>query len=170
MKLSEIMVMPPGRIRPWLAIQSENAADDFDSGAAEQSVDCPEVSIGGCHTKSFNAWLDEELCPLLDAKSVVIMDNVRIHRTVETRALIEGCARRWYTCHLIRLIIIPLNTILPISRGTVHTMLIDTLRILSICIVNCRIHYISFHYFFLNSSTAFVASGVSISINASRAW
>ena len=51
----------------------------------------PKLLSGSCNAESFNRWLDHELCPLLDANSVVIMDNARIHKTVETQALIEGC-------------------------------------------------------------------------------
>ena len=52
----------------------------------------PKLLPGSCNAKSFNAWLREGLCPLLNAKSVVIMENARIHKTPGTRALIEGCS------------------------------------------------------------------------------
>jgi putative transposase len=51
----------------------------------------PKLLSGSCNAQSFNTWLDEELCPHLDAKSVVIMDNARIHKTEQTQALIQGC-------------------------------------------------------------------------------
>ena len=33
----------------------------------------PKLLSGSCNAESFNRWLDHELCPLLDANSVVIM-------------------------------------------------------------------------------------------------
>ena len=51
----------------------------------------PKLLSGSCNAQSFNAWLDQELCPRLDAKCVVIMDNARIHKTGETQALIQAC-------------------------------------------------------------------------------
>ncbi len=51
----------------------------------------PKLLSGSCNAQSFNTWLDEELSPHLDAKSVVIMDNARIHKTEQTQALIQGC-------------------------------------------------------------------------------
>ena len=50
----------------------------------------PKLLSGSCNAQSFNTWLDQELSPLLDANRVVIMDNARIHKTLETRTLIEG--------------------------------------------------------------------------------
>ena len=51
----------------------------------------PKLLSGSCNAQSFNTWLDEQLCPHLDANSVVIMDNARIHKTEQTQALIQGC-------------------------------------------------------------------------------
>ena len=51
----------------------------------------PKLIAGSCNAQRFNTWLDEELSPHLDAKSVVIMDNARIHKTTETQALIQAC-------------------------------------------------------------------------------
>ena len=54
----------------------------------------PKLISGSCNAQSFNTWLDEELCPHLDAKSVVIMDNTRIHETPEPQALIQECGAK----------------------------------------------------------------------------
>ena len=51
----------------------------------------PKLILGSCNAQRFNTWLDEELSPHLDANSVVIMDNARIHKTLETQALIQAC-------------------------------------------------------------------------------
>ena len=49
----------------------------------------PKLLSGSCNAQRFNTWLDEELSPHLDANSLVIMDNARIHKTTETQALIQ---------------------------------------------------------------------------------
>lgn len=50
----------------------------------------PKLLSGSCNAHRFNKWLDQELCPFLDTQCVVIMDNARIHKTVETQALIQA--------------------------------------------------------------------------------
>ena len=50
----------------------------------------PKLLSGSCNAQRFNRWLDQELCPFLDNKSLVIMDNARIHKTAETQALIQA--------------------------------------------------------------------------------
>ena len=54
----------------------------------------PKLVLGSCNAQRFNTWLDEELSPHLDAKSVVIMDNARIHKTEQTQALIQRCGAK----------------------------------------------------------------------------
>ena len=54
----------------------------------------PKLISGSCNAQRFNTWLDEELSPHLDAKSLVIMDNARIHKTAETQALIQACGAK----------------------------------------------------------------------------
>lgn len=49
----------------------------------------PKLISGSCNAQRFNTWLDEELSPHLDANSLVIMDNARIHKTEQTHALIQ---------------------------------------------------------------------------------
>lgn len=50
----------------------------------------PKLLSGSCKAQSFNRWLDSELCPFLDDKSLGIMDNAPIHKTAETQALIQA--------------------------------------------------------------------------------
>lgn len=44
---------------------------------------------GSCNGERFNTWLKEILCPHINAKHVVILDNARYHKTELTRELIE---------------------------------------------------------------------------------
>ena len=48
---------------------------------------------GTCDTKLFNFWIKEKLLPELKQGQIVIMDNASIHKSDETRQLIEsvGC-------------------------------------------------------------------------------
>jgi transposase len=48
---------------------------------------------GTCDTKWFNFWIKEKLLPELKQGQIVIMDNASIHKSDETRHLIEsvGC-------------------------------------------------------------------------------
>ena len=48
----------------------------------------PVLFHGACDTLAFNAWLEHQLCPLLDETHVVIMDNVPFHKDSETARLI----------------------------------------------------------------------------------
>ena len=41
-----------------------------------------------CDTLAFNAWLEHQLCPLLDETHVVILDNAPFHKGSETARLI----------------------------------------------------------------------------------
>ena len=51
----------------------------------------PKLLLGSCNAQRFNTWIDEQLSPHLDAKSLVIMDNARIHKPLKTQALIQRC-------------------------------------------------------------------------------
>ena len=44
---------------------------------------------GGCKSADFNDWLVEMLCPQLTANHVLILDNAMLHKTSQTRELIE---------------------------------------------------------------------------------
>lgn len=50
----------------------------------------PVLFEGACDTLAFNAWLENVLCPLLDASHVVILDNASFHKSVQTEILITG--------------------------------------------------------------------------------
>jgi putative transposase len=49
----------------------------------------PILFEGSCDTAVFNRWLETQLCPLLNATQVVVMDNASFHNSAETRDLIE---------------------------------------------------------------------------------
>ena len=48
----------------------------------------PVLFQGASDALAFNAWLEHQLCPLLDEKHVVIMDNASFHKGSETARLI----------------------------------------------------------------------------------
>ena len=50
----------------------------------------PVLFEGSCDATVFNAYLSQMLCPLLDARHVLIMDNASFHKGTETAALIEA--------------------------------------------------------------------------------
>ena len=50
----------------------------------------PVLFEGSCDALAFNAWLQEMLCPLLDSRHLVIMDNASFHKGSETARLIQG--------------------------------------------------------------------------------
>ena len=56
----------------------------------EDTFTAAKVFQGGCKAVDFNAWLAEMLCPCLGENHVVILDNARLHKTPQTRELIEG--------------------------------------------------------------------------------
>lgn len=49
----------------------------------------PLLFEGTCNTALFNAWLEQELCPLLNNTHVVIMDNVPFHKSPTTQTLLN---------------------------------------------------------------------------------
>ena len=56
----------------------------------EQRLTAPLLFDGTCNTAIFNAWLKQELCPLLSENTVVVMDNAAFHKSATTRTLIES--------------------------------------------------------------------------------
>ena len=56
----------------------------------EDTFTATRVFKGGCKAVDFNDWLAETLCPCLTSKHVLILDNARLHKTPETRELIES--------------------------------------------------------------------------------
>ena len=48
----------------------------------------PVLFQGASDTLAFNAWLEHQLCPLLDETHVVILDNASFHKGLETARLI----------------------------------------------------------------------------------
>ena len=55
----------------------------------DKRFEAPFLFEGNCNTALFNAWLEQELCPLLNHDHIVIMDNVAFHKTASSRAIIE---------------------------------------------------------------------------------
>jgi putative transposase len=53
-----------------------------------QTVIAPLLFDGTCNTALFNAWLEKELCPLLNDSHAVVMDHVPFHKSAKTRTLI----------------------------------------------------------------------------------
>ena len=56
----------------------------------EDTFTAARLFKGSCKAKDFNDWLAEELCPRLNPKHIVILDNARLHKTHQTRELIEA--------------------------------------------------------------------------------
>lgn len=54
-----------------------------------RSLAAPFLFEGTCNTAFFNAWLAEQLCPLLHANHVVVMDNVPFHKSATTKDLLS---------------------------------------------------------------------------------
>ena len=52
------------------------------------SFTAPLLFQGASDALAFNAWLEHQLCPLLDETHVVIMDNASFHKGSETARLI----------------------------------------------------------------------------------
>jgi transposase len=50
----------------------------------------PLLFEGPCNTSLFNAWLEQQPCPLLHDAHVVVMDNVPFHKSAKTQALITS--------------------------------------------------------------------------------
>lgn len=51
------------------------------------------IFTGTCNTELFNIWIEQMLLPELEPGQVIIMDNVRTHKSKKTKELIEsvGC-------------------------------------------------------------------------------
>ncbi len=50
----------------------------------------PLTFAGYCDSELIEAWFVQELCPLLQPRQVVILDNASFHRQQVLRALLEG--------------------------------------------------------------------------------
>ena len=55
-----------------------------------KALQAPMLFQKSCTAPVVNAWLVQQLCPLLDDTMVVVMDNAPFHKSAETRALIES--------------------------------------------------------------------------------
>lgn len=56
---------------------------------------------GTCNTEILNAWLAQQLLPLLVTGSIIVMDNATLHKSPLTRQLIEqvGCELLYLPAH-----------------------------------------------------------------------
>ena len=107
----------------------------------EDTFTAARLFKGSCKAKDFNDWLAEELCPRLNAKHIVILDNARLHKTHQTRELIEAAGALLMFLPLIRQITIPSNTILLISNEYENITHKSLLTILFKCISNSIIYH-----------------------------
>lgn len=48
----------------------------------------PLLFAGACNTMLFNAWVAQQLCPLLTEAHVVVLDNAAFHKSAATHTLI----------------------------------------------------------------------------------
>ena len=56
----------------------------------QERFTAPLLFNGSCDAIAFETWLEKLLCPLLDDRHVVILDNASFHKGSRTLALIEG--------------------------------------------------------------------------------
>lgn len=56
----------------------------------DSTFTAPCLFDSSCDSACFNAWLEAYLCPRLSASDVVVLDNAKIHKTRQTRELIEA--------------------------------------------------------------------------------
>ena len=56
----------------------------------EDTFTAARLFEGSCKANDFNQWLAEQVSPRLTENHVVILDNARLHKTSETRQLIEA--------------------------------------------------------------------------------
>jgi len=62
----------------------------------DKEILAPFGYSGTCDTKLFNFWLKTQLVPKLRKGQVVILDNAKIHKSEETRMIIEKAK-----CHIV---------------------------------------------------------------------
>jgi putative transposase len=60
------------------------------AGLMGKRLTAPMLFEGTCNTAIFNAWLEQELCPLLNKNIVVVIDNAAFHKSAATRELIAS--------------------------------------------------------------------------------
>jgi len=60
------------------------------AGLIGKRLTAPMLFEGTCNTAIFNAWLEQELCPVLNENIVVVIDNAAFHKSAATRELIAS--------------------------------------------------------------------------------
>ena len=58
------------------------------------SFTVPLLFEGGANAATFNAWMKQMLCPLLDETHLVILDNASFHKGKQTVSLISESGAR----------------------------------------------------------------------------
>ena len=64
---------------------------DIEAQRLNGRLTAPVLFEGSCDVVAFNKWLEDRLCPLLDEKHVVVLDNATFHKGQQTAELIRGC-------------------------------------------------------------------------------
>ena len=59
----------------------------------------PVLFEGNSNAAFFNAWLEKELCPLLNENHVIIMDNVPFHKGIKTKEIIHSTGAKYCFFH-----------------------------------------------------------------------
>lgn len=55
----------------------------------DKSLIAPMLFDGTCNTEVFNAWLKQELCPYLNDRHILVMDNATFHKSNQTVKLVQ---------------------------------------------------------------------------------
>ena len=55
----------------------------------DKKLKAPMLFEGTCNAAIFNAWLEQELCPLLTNNDVIVLDNATFHKSTKTHDLIK---------------------------------------------------------------------------------
>lgn len=76
------------RVRDKISGSSRYTSTSLIAARIGDTFTAPVLFQGAADTLAFNAWLEHQLCPLLDETHVVIMDNASFHKGSETTRLI----------------------------------------------------------------------------------
>lgn len=81
---------PRGQRIPGVISGPRRPRTSLIAARVETPFAAPVLFEGTCNTALFNAWLEQQLCPLLHAQHGVVMDNVSFHKRAKTQALIHA--------------------------------------------------------------------------------
>lgn len=74
-----------------------------------------------CNTEVFNAWLAQQLCPLLTDQPVVVLDKATFHKSAKTRELITDRGARLLFLPPYSPDLNPIGVISPPSKNAANT-------------------------------------------------